>query len=95
MEQLRKGFSNRPRPVSADRRPRFEIRCSFRSRFDSSKARKTVRWGCFRGLLFAPVFVVKQGPQPIACKAFEAVRCMRGSYHFGIGTDAAARAKGG
>ena len=32
----------------------------FRSRFDSTKARQTVRQSRFRGLLFAPVFAVKQ-----------------------------------
>ena len=31
----------------------------FRYRFDSSQARKTVRWGHFSGLEFAPVFAAK------------------------------------
>ena len=34
---------------------------AFCSRFDSSQARKTVRWGHFLGLEFAPVFAVKLG----------------------------------
>ena len=45
-------------------RPASEIRPAnhrFRSRFDSSQARKTVRWGHFLGLEFAPVFAVKPG----------------------------------
>ena len=33
----------------------------FRSGFDSSQARQTVRWRRFRGLEFAPVFTVKLG----------------------------------
>ena len=37
----------------------------FHSCFDSSQARQTVRWGRFRGLLFAPAFAAKLGlPSP-------------------------------
>ena len=43
------------------RRPDAGKRHGFRSWFDSSQARQTVRWGRFRGLLFAPVFAVKPG----------------------------------
>ena len=43
------------------RRPDAGKRHGFRSWFDSSQARQTVRWGRFWGLLFAPVFAVKPG----------------------------------
>ena len=51
----------RPKPASAlpaipSRCPRPETIACFRYRFDSNKARQTVRWSRFRGLLFAPVF---------------------------------------
>ena len=62
------------------RRPSPEKRRLFRSCFDSSKARQTVRWRRFRGLEFAPDFKAASGwterarPKPCAARVFGSVR---------------------
>ena len=63
------GAENRFLPPSAPRKQRL-----FRSWFDSSQARQTVRWRRFWGLEFALFFVVKRGLVCGRCSAEVAAR---------------------